>query len=123
MGPDFVTDTIVEWFNTLDYEYMLLHVMLCYGLYYSNNMQWIVKKFGSRVNAVWWVGGIIGALESIRFLPWFRVDEIGIDVQQIVSIFHSYLLIQVFVDDIVQTVHSWFVLLKKTKNIGSDSDT
>jgi len=123
MGPDFVTDTIVEWFNTLDYEYMLLHVMLCYGLYYSNNMQWIVKKFGSRVNAVWWVGGIIGTLEIIRFLPWFRVDEIGIDVQQVVSIFHSYLLIQVFVDDIVQTVHSWFMLLKKTKNIGNDSDT
>ena len=40
-----VTDTVVEWFANLDYEYMVLHVIICYGLYYADNLRWIVEYF------------------------------------------------------------------------------
>ena len=107
----------MEWVNNLDYEYMLLHVMVCYGLYYSDNLKWIVEYFSpvrkkGRSKAVWLVGGILALIEIIRFLPHFGHD--GELLNKVFSIIHSYLLIQVFVEPIVMFVHRWVDRLKRT---------
>ena len=117
MNSDMVTDTVIEWFQNLNYEYMILHVIVCYGLYYSANMRWIVEWFSpvrkkGRSRAVWLVGGVLALLEIARYLPF--VGEGGLTVDIYLSVIHSYIVIQVFVDPIVSTVHRWFLLFKKT---------
>jgi len=121
MDPELLTDTVLEWFSTLNYEYMVLHIIVCYGLYYSNNMVWIVQQFSpirkkGISRGVWLAGGLLALLEVLRFIP-FAV-EIGMTytevVDKVISIFHSYVVVQVFVDPIVQSVHKWMSILKKT---------
>ena len=76
MGPELITDTVLEWFQTLDYEYMVLHIIICYGLYYSKNLRWIVERFSpirkkGISKAVWLTGGVLAALEIIRFFTFY----------------------------------------------------
>lgn len=117
MSPELLTDTVLEWFQTLNYEYMILHILVCYGLYYSDNMRWIVERFSpvrkkGRSKAVWLIGGFLALVEMIRFIPFMQSIENEIIVQQFISIFHSYVVIQVFVDPIVQSVHKWLTIFK-----------
>lgn len=125
MSPEFVTDSVLEWFQNLDYEYMVLHILVCYGLYYSENMRWIVEWFApvrrkGRSKAVWVIGGFLALLEVVRFLPF--IGEGGINHEKFFSIFHSYVVIQVFVDPIVQTVNNWVKVFKKTTGNLSSGD-
>ena len=115
--PEILTDTVIEWLNSLDYEYMLLHVIVCYGLYYSNNLRWIVEYFSpvrrkGISKAVWLVGGVLALIEVARFIPHFENGELL--TQKIFSIVHSYVLIQVFVEYIVEFVHKWVGIVRKT---------
>jgi len=117
MNTDILTDTVLEWFEGLDYEFMVLHIIVCYGLYYSKNMGWIVSYFSpvrkkGRSKAVWVIGGFLAIVEMARFAPF--IGEGGLDFQKLISIFHSYVVVQVFVDPIVQTVNNWFKVFKKT---------
>jgi hypothetical protein len=117
MTADIVTDSVLEWFQALDYEYMVLHVLVCYGLYYSENMRWIVEYFSpvrrkGRSRAVWLVGGILALLEVFRFLPF--IGEGGLTHEKIFAIFHSYVVVQVFVEPIVSTAKKWIDVFKKT---------
>lgn len=101
-------DTVLQWFQGLDYEYMVLHIIVCYGLYYSSNMQWIVQAFSpvrkkGRSKAVWVFGGVLAVVEMVRFMPY--LGDGGLDHQKFISIFHSYVVIQVFVETIVTKVH------------------
>jgi hypothetical protein len=121
VDPEILTDTIVEWFATLNYEYMLLHIIICYGLYYSKNMSWIVQRFSpvrkkGIARGVWLTGGFLALMEVLRFVPLAWENSIGITVcvDKVISIFHSYILIQVFVDPIVNAVHRWLEILHKT---------
>jgi hypothetical protein len=114
---DFLTDTVLEWLQTLDYEYMVLHIIVCYGLYYSENMKWIVAYFSpvrkkGVSKAVWLIGLFLMALEIFRFLPY--IGEGGLSTQKIISIIHSYIVIQVFVEPIVSTVNKWLNVFRKT---------
>ena len=113
---DVLTDTVIEWLGALDYEYMLLHVIVCYGLYYSDNLKWIVEYFSpvrrkGRSKAVWLVGGILAVIEIIRFTPHFGEGEL---LAKIFSIIHSYLVVQVFVEPIVVFVNKWVGIIKKS---------
>lgn len=117
---EILIDSVMEWVNNLDYEYMLLHVMVCYGLYYSDNLRWIVEYFSpvrkkGRSKAVWLVGGILAAIEIARFYPHFGHD--GELIAKVFSVIHSYLVIQVFVEPIVVFVHRWVVKFRKTTRI------
>jgi len=117
---DILIDSVMEWVNNLDYEYMLLHVMVCYGLYYSENLRWIVEYFSpvrkkGRSKAVWLVGGILAAIEIGRFYPHFGHD--GELLDKIFSVIHSYLVIQVFVEPIVMFVHKWVDKFRKTTHM------
>jgi hypothetical protein len=119
MDPEILTDTVLEWFQTLDYEYMVLHIIVCYGLYYSKNMGWIVQWFSpvrkkGVSKAVWVIGGFLALMEMVRFIPFIGEEAGGLSVQKFISIFHSYIVIQVFVDPIVQTVHKWMSVFRKT---------
>lgn len=116
---EFLTDTVREWFYNLDYEYMVLHLLICYGLYYSSNMRWIVEWFSpvhkkGRSKAIWLVGGVLAVLEIVRFVPF--VTETELAIQKIVSITHSYVVIQVFVDPIVITMNKWLNIVRKSAN-------
>lgn len=117
-NDNIVQDTVVEWFAGLDYEYMVCHIIVCYGLYYSSNMRWIVEWFSpvqkkGRSKAVWVIGGALAIIEIIRFFPLFGKDNF--DHQKFISIFHSYIVIQVFVEEIVERVHHWINILKGNK--------
>jgi hypothetical protein len=123
VDPEILTDTIVEWFATLNYEYMLLHIIICYGLYYSKNMSWIVQRFSpvrkkGIARGVWLSGGFLALMEVLRFIPfaWENSVSMTLCVDKVISIFHSYILIQVFVDPIVNTVHRWLDVVKKTSS-------
>lgn len=111
--PELLTDTVLEWFDSLDYEYMILHILVSYGLYFSKNMKWISDKLGGLPYSIWWVGGILAIIEVCRFLPYFGDNDLS--VQKIVSIFHSFLLIQVFVEDIVRNLNRWINMFKKSE--------
>jgi len=116
-APEILTDTVIEWLDSLDYEYMLLHVIVSYGLYYSNNLRWIVEYFSpvrrkGISKAVWLVGGILALIEIGRFIPHFESGELL--TQKIFSIIHSYILIQVFVEYIVEFVHKWIGVIRKS---------
>ena len=119
MDADIVTDSVLKWFQGLNYQYMIVQTLVCYGLYYSKNWEWInqffspVRKKG-RSRAVWLLGLILAILEILRYLPYVGNGRITSEV--ILSIFHSYLLIQVFVDTIVNKVHDWVNLLKKVNH-------
>jgi hypothetical protein len=115
--PEILTDTVIEWLDSLDYEYMLLHVVVCYGLYYSQNLRWIVEYFSpvrrkGISKAVWLVGGVLALIEVGRFIPHIESGELL--TQKIFSILHSYILIQVFVEYIVEFVHKWIGVIRKS---------
>jgi len=127
MGPEIITDTVLEWFQALDYEFMILHLVVCYGLYYSDNMKWIVEYFSpvrrkGRSRAIWLVGGFLAVLEVLRFIPF--IGEGGLDHQKFFSILHSYIVVQVFVDPIVATAKKWLDMFKKVSDntINTDKD-
>ena len=108
-----LTDTVLEWVSALDYEFMLLHIIICYGLYYSDNMKWIVEYFSpvrkkGISKAVWVVGGILAVIEMARFVPF--LGEGNINYQKFISIFHSYVVVQVFVEPIVTFLNKWLTL-------------
>jgi len=116
---EILTDTIIEWVSNLDYEYMLLHIAVCYGLYYSDNLRWIVEYFSpvrkkGRSKAVWFVGGVLAVIEIARFYPHFGHGELP---DKIFSIIHSYLVVQVFVEPIVVFVHKWVEKFRKTTHM------
>jgi len=123
MTTDQLTDTVLEWFHGLDYEFMVLHIIICYGLYYSENMRWIVEYFSpirkkGQSKAVWLIGGILALLEMFRILPFFiaggfSLESIQMIIQKFVAIFHSYVVVQVFVDPIVNSVHKWIGVFKR----------
>jgi hypothetical protein len=129
LTPELVTDTVSEWFQNLDYEYMVLHIMICYGLYYSKNLKWIVEIYSpirskGISKAVWLIGGILAVLEMLRFVPVIIEHHLTVTmtVDKFTSIIHSYVVIQVFVEPIVSTLHRWVTLFKKTteENMGKD---
>jgi len=123
LTPELVTDTVFEWFQNLDYEYMVLHIIICYGLYYSKNLRWIVEIFSPIRNkgiskAIWLIGGILAVMEMLRFAPIIVEHDITITmaINRFVSILHSYVVIQVFVEPIVMSIHKWINLFKKTSD-------
>jgi hypothetical protein len=97
-------DTVWEWFETLDYEYMILHVLICYGIYHSNNLKWLVKLLKTESRAIWVMGILLGLVEVIRFLPHYKGEGL---VQKITTIFHSFLVVQVLVEHIVTHIQRW----------------
>jgi hypothetical protein len=120
LTPELVTDTVSEWFQNLDYEYMVLHIMVCYGLYYSKNLRWIVEIYSpirskGISKAVWLIGGILAVLEMLRFVPVIIEHDLTVTmaVDKFTSILHSYVVIQVFVEPIVNTIHKWVTMFKK----------
>lgn len=120
MNPEMITDTVSEWLETLDYEYMLLHTIICYGLYYSSNLRWIIERFSpvrkkGISKAVWTVGGVLAILEILRFIPYMETTEDV--VQRIVSIVHSYVMIQVFVEPITTSVNNWLAIFFKSSGL------
>jgi hypothetical protein len=123
LTPELVTDTVSEWFQNLDYEYMVLHIIICYGLYYSKNLKWIVEIYSpvrskGISKAVWLIGGILAVLEMLRFVPVIIEHDLTftMSVDKFVSIFHSYVVIQVFVEPIVNTLHKWVTMFKKVSD-------
>lgn len=121
IDPEILTDTITEWFGNLSFEYMILHIIVCYGLYYSDNLRWIVEYFSpikkkGVSRAVWLSGGVLAMIEIVRFIP-FSI-EAGLTytaiVDKVISIIHSYVVIQVFVEPIVNTVYKWLNMVRKT---------
>lgn len=118
-----LTDTVLEWFQNLNYEYMILHIIICYGLYYSKNLRWIVEYFSpikkkGISKAIWLVGGILAIMEMIRFLPFISENDLSISVivERVIAIIHSYIVIQVFVEPIVNKIHSWMDIFKRSTN-------
>lgn len=124
MDTELLTDTVVEWFTTLNYEYMLLHIIICYGLYYSKNMGWIVQIFSpirkkGISRGVWLAGGLLAIIEIVRFGAFALESGMSYTqaVDNFISIFHSYVVVQVFVDPIVKFVHKWLQVFQKDNNI------
>ena len=121
LDSDVLTDTISEWITNLSFEYMILHIIVCYGLYHSDNLRWIVEYFSpikkkGVSKAVWLSGGVLALIEIIRFIPFAietHMDYTHI-VDKFISIIHSYVVIQVFVEPIVNLVHKWLGVFKKT---------
>jgi hypothetical protein len=105
---------------------MLLHIIICYGLYHSQNLRWIVefyspiKKKGIS-KAVWLTGGFLAALEIIRLIP--QMTSLQVAIEHLLRIIHSYIVIQVFVEPIVMTVHTWLNTLQKVKKITNNDKT
>jgi hypothetical protein len=123
LTPELVTDTVSEWFQNLDYEYMVLHIIICYGLYFSKNLRWIVEIYSpirskGISKAVWLIGGILALLEMLRFVPVIIEHDLTVTmaVDKFVSILHSYVVIQVFVEPIVNTLHKWVTMFKKVSH-------
>lgn len=121
ISPEILTDTISEWFSNLSYEYMILHIVVCYGLYYSDNLRWIVERFSpirkkGISKAVWLSGGLLALIEIIRFIPFAIEGSLSYTsiVDKIISILHSYIVIQVFVEPIVNLANKWLGIFKKT---------
>lgn len=121
LTPDVITDTIFDWIQSLDYEYMLLHSIVSYGLFYSKNMAWLNKKLGGLPYSVWKIGAILALIEVTRIIPFIDPTMEHYTpalVQKCVSIFHSYIVIQVFVEDIVKSVKKWFELFRRLRGGG-----
>lgn len=127
LTPELVTDTVLEWFENLDYEYMVLHIIVCYGLYYADNLRWIVEYFSpvrkkGISRAVWFVGGILAAIEMFRFIPVIVEHDMSITlaVEKLVSILHSYIVIQVFVEPVVTLINNWLGVFRRTTSTVMD---
>lgn len=124
MNQDLLTDTVSEWLQGLDYEFMVLHIIVCYGLYYSNNWKWVWMMFApvrshGVSKGVWLIGGVLAVIEMLRFIPY--VGEGGLDYQKFISVLHSYIVVQVFVEPLVTTVHKWLGVIKNNGSAVSDS--
>lgn len=119
-----ISDTVLKWFKDLDYEYMIMHIILCYGLYHSNNFKWVwnyyspVKKKGIST-AVWTLGAFLGLLEIIRFMPYIISGQIS--YQKIFDILYTYLVVQVFVEPLVIAVHKYLGFFSKNANSSSNN--
>ena len=84
-------------------------------------MIWIVQRFSpikkkGISRGVWLAGGMLALLEVLRFVPFAIENSVSIteSVDKVISIFHSYILIQVFVDPIVIFLHKWIDVLHNT---------
>lgn len=85
-------------------------------------MLWIVQKFSpvrkkGISRGVWLTGGFLAIIEIIRFIPY--AYEVGMSYTEltdvVISIFHSYIVVQVFVDSMVKFIHKWIDVLRNTK--------
>ena len=120
MNQDQLTSTVLEWFEALNYEYMILHIIVCYGLYYSDNLSWIALKYSpihkkGRSKAVWFIGVLLAVVEIIKYIPWIGNGKLSYKV--FVNLLHSYIVIQVFVEPIVIKIHNLVTLLKKEEGV------
>lgn len=110
-----ITDTVLQWFKSLDYEYMTMHVILCYGLYFSNNWKWVwkfyspVRKLGVS-KAVWILGAVLGIIEVLRFMPYIITGKVS--YQKIFDILYTYLVVQVFVEHLVIALNKYLGFFK-----------
>lgn len=99
---------------------MVLHTVFCYGLYYSKNLSWIVEYFSpirkkGISKAIWVCGGILALMEIGRFVPSMIENNytLAMTVDKLMSVTHSYLVIQVFVEPIVTTAHRYLTIFKR----------
>ena len=113
---ELVTDGVLKFFSELDYQYMIFQTILCYGLYYSKNFEWLCRWFApvrkkGRDKAVWVFGSVFAVLEMFRFLPFIGFN--GLWMQKCMSILHSFVIIQVFVEPLVNTVEKYIGIAKR----------
>ncbi|RMG43347.1 MAG: hypothetical protein D6732_00210 [Methanobacteriota archaeon] len=119
VSTELISETVSDFLAKLHYEYMLVVVIVTYGLYYSNNFQWInyyfspVRKKG-RTRGVWLIGAVLGVMELIRYLP-ILFDDWLTYYQKTIHLLYSFIVIQVFVDDIVKLLDNWLVIVKFKK--------
>jgi hypothetical protein len=115
LGTELISQTITEFIKNLDYEYMLIVILVSYGLYFSENFNWInwffspVRKKG-RTKGVWLIGTVLAILEIIRYIPILFADPIRY-YQQLIYIIYSFIVVQVFLDDLVLLLNKWLVVL------------
>ena len=69
---------------------------------------------------VWVIGGVLAIMEVLRFIPVMIENDhsYSMIMDKFISILHSYVVIQVFVEPIVKAIHKWLGMFSKANNIG-----
>jgi hypothetical protein len=120
LSTQLISETVADFLSKLHYEYMLIVILVSYGLYYSPNFKWVnyyfspVSKLG-RTRGVWLIGAVLGVIELIRRLP-ILFESALLYYQSAMHLLYSFIVVQVFVDDIVKALHKWLVTFKFTSN-------
>ena len=75
---ELISQTVTEWITGLNYQYMVVVLVICYGLKYKRSLSWLNNRVGGEVAAQWLVGLIIALSELITVLPYFGDNTISI---------------------------------------------
>lgn len=114
-----ISKNVLEWIKELDYGYMVLIVLIAYGLKYKEQLQWVVKIFkGTHWKATWILGFFLGIPYALTENIFFNHDG-EVHWVQLLILFQSYLITMIFCDDLVTMLKRWHEIFKnKNKDIG-----
>ena len=110
---DLIKNTIITWLESLDHEYMLLLVVVTWGITESKNMSWLPRKLGGKMGAIWKIGIFLGLLEMVRNAPisgW-----IGEIIHGVIIVFESFLIMMASVEHIISKINEYLKVLKQLK--------
>ena len=114
---ELISQSITDWITGLNYQYMAVVILICYGLKWKANMHWLNDKLGGEVRAKWLVGIVVAITEVVSTFEFLGGHGVGLDM--FLLLFHSYLIAMIFCDDIIDKVHNWVMFLGK-KGQGED---
>jgi type IV secretory pathway VirB2 component (pilin) len=111
MPQELISQTITDWITGLNYQYMAVVVIICYGIKWKDNMKWISSRIGGETRTKWMVGILVALTEVISTFEFLGGH--GVDLNTFILLFHSYLIVMIFCDDIVNKLHDWIVFMTK----------
>lgn len=94
----------MEWIGELNFHYMIIFVIVSYGIHHKPQMGWIRNLIGKWVST--WMIGLLIAGGYIMASPKAFIDN-KLNKEYLALLLHSYGICMVFMYDAMRLLHTW----------------
>lgn len=111
-GKDTISDGIMEWITHLNYHYIVLFVLVAYGITHKPQFGWLRKLIPNKWVKIWLVGILIGIGYCLA------TDDF--DGHYLSYLIHSYLVVIIFVDGLIfipKAVNDFFAYIVMSNEV------